>query len=245
MQVTFLGTGSAHPTGRAQTGLLVREGPLLIDCGAGVLQNVTRSDVAFTDITHILFTHRHLDHMADFLPLVQALWLSGGSELAVYGPPGVQQTIDTWIEAFDYLDDALRLKVTKITPGETITVQDKQIRTLETRHGVQTLAYRIDDRFTFSADTEPMPELAEFAAGCDTLVHECSLPDTRIDNVSEHTTPSGLARILEGCDVDRVYLTHFYPAADDHRDEMLKTIEHRFSGNVMVATDMMDVHLDE
>ena len=48
MRVTFLGTGSAMPTGeRFQTGLLLEsdEGDLLVDCGSGALHGLQRTGV--------------------------------------------------------------------------------------------------------------------------------------------------------------------------------------------------------
>ncbi|MDY7081127.1 MAG: MBL fold metallo-hydrolase, partial [Halobacteria archaeon] len=78
MKLTFLGTGSAIPWGRMQSGVLIEdEEPFLIDCGSGVLHNLERSNVKFDDVANVLFTHNHLDHVADFLPLVKADWLVG------------------------------------------------------------------------------------------------------------------------------------------------------------------------
>jgi Metal-dependent hydrolases of the beta-lactamase superfamily III len=50
MEVTFLGTGSAMPTGdRAQTGLLVThdDRTLLVDCGSGVLHRLASTDAGY------------------------------------------------------------------------------------------------------------------------------------------------------------------------------------------------------
>ena len=47
MQVTFLGTGSAMPTGsRMQTGLLLSDGrqSLLVDCGSGILHRLANTE---------------------------------------------------------------------------------------------------------------------------------------------------------------------------------------------------------
>lgn len=241
MRLRFLGTGSAYPSERAQTGLLVEDDPLLIDCGSGVMGNLVRSGVGVTDIGHVLLTHTHLDHVADLLSLVQADWLAGSGDLAVYGPPGVADTIATWLQSFDYLDEAVQIHVTEVAPEESFTVEGRRIRTLETDHGPTTLAYRIDDAFVFSGDTAPIPEMVTFSEGCDLLVHECSFPDGGSSDVSTHTTPSKLARVLEPCDVERLLLTHVYPAVEGNQAGMIETISERYSGDVAFAEDLMVV----
>ena len=56
MQVTFLGTGAAMPTGeRSQTGLLLEDpddgsDPLLVDCGSGAIHGLAATDVGYEGI---------------------------------------------------------------------------------------------------------------------------------------------------------------------------------------------------
>jgi ribonuclease BN (tRNA processing enzyme) len=80
MEVTFLGTGSAMPTGdRAQTGLLVTHDDrrLLVDCGSGVLHRLAATETGYEAVHTVLLTHLHLDHVSDLLPLLKARWLAG------------------------------------------------------------------------------------------------------------------------------------------------------------------------
>lgn len=245
MRVTILGTGSAIPSGRTQSGILVEDDPLLFDCGSGVLHNLHRSRVNFEDVGHVLLTHNHLDHISDLLPLIKADWLVGREEIEIYGPPGTQDTVDGLFDTFEYMQDRIEVGVEEVEPGESFSIEafDRRIETLETKHSVTSMAYKVDDSFIYSGDTEPIDEMSDFVDGCDVLVHECSFPD-EID-VGNHTKPSGLADVLEGVEVNEVYLTHLYPHVQGNERKMVETIEKKFDGRVLIPQDMETIEVDE
>ncbi|MDY6765150.1 MAG: MBL fold metallo-hydrolase, partial [Halobacteria archaeon] len=106
MELRFLGSGCAIPyPERVQSGILLKDDPLLFDCGSGVLHNLTRTSINFDDVGDVLLTHNHLDHVSDLLALIKADWLVGREELNVYGPPGTGDTVDGLFDAFEYLKD--------------------------------------------------------------------------------------------------------------------------------------------
>jgi len=121
MRVTFLGTGSAMPTGeRAQTGLLVTDdedgdaGALVIDCGSGTLGALARTDTGYEAADTVLLTHHHLDHVSDLLALVKARWLAGETELTVAGPAGTRALVDGLLDVFEYLRGRVDLTVREV-----------------------------------------------------------------------------------------------------------------------------------
>ncbi len=243
MNVTFLGTGSAMPTGeRFQTGILLEEAgrTVLVDCGSGVLHRLQQSGVGYEDVSTVLLTHHHLDHVADLLPLMKARWLAGEDHLEVVGPRGTKGLVDGLLEIYDYMQDRLDLQVREVVPGE-FSVADFDVSAYETRHSVPCLAYRFDDRFTFSGDSEAFAGLANFAEGSAVLAHDCSFPDD-VD-VSNHPTPEKLGRELAGHDVGRVYLTHLYPHTDGRHTEMLESIAEYYDGDVRFAEDLRTISI--
>lgn len=243
MQVSFLGTGSAMPTGsRFQSGLFVHDGEneLLIDCGSGVLHRLQQSGIGYENVSTVLLTHHHLDHVADLLPLIKARWLAGEEHLKVVGPNGTKRLLDGLLDVFEYMQDRIDLRVREVTEEEFSTA-GFQIESFETRHSTTCLAYRIEDEFTFSGDTEAFEGLANFADGSSVLVHDCSFPDD-VD-VSNHPTPSQLGAALSGADIDRVYLTHLYPHTDGRHQEMLRSISEEYDGDVRFAEDLQTIEL--
>ncbi len=244
MRVTFLGTGSAMPTGeRFQTGILVQdEGrTLLVDCGSGILHRLQQSGVGYERISTVLLTHHHLDHVADLLPLMKARWLAGEEHLEVVGPQGTKSLVDGLLSVHEYMQDKLDLQVREVHPGE-FSVAGFDVSAYETRHSLPCLAYRFDDRFTFSGDSEAFAGLANFAEGSAILVHDCSFPDD-VD-VSNHPTPETLGRELAGREIGRVYLTHLYPHTEDRHEEMLESIGAHYDGDVRFAEDLTTVSIE-
>ena len=109
MQVTFLGTGAAMPTGdRSQTGLLLADpggdsDPLLVDCGSGALGALAATDVGYEAVGSVLLTHHHLDHVSDLLPLLKARWLAGETALEIVGPDGTEALVEDLLAVHDYM----------------------------------------------------------------------------------------------------------------------------------------------
>jgi ribonuclease BN (tRNA processing enzyme) len=243
MDLTFLGTGSAMPTGeRFQTGLLLEgEKPLLVDCGSGALHSLARTEVGYEGVETLLLTHHHLDHISDVPVLMKARWLAGAETLDIYGPPGTAELIDGILGTHEYMQDRLNLSVTDLDPDDApFEIAGFEIDAMETRHSMQCLAYRFEGSgppVVFSADSEAFPGLVEFADGAAVLVHDCSFPDD-VD-VSNHPTPSQLGQALADAEaeVGRVYLTHLYPHTDGRHDEMLDSLGEHYDGDVRFAQD--------
>jgi len=259
MRLTFLGTGSAMPTGeRFQTGLLLESGSdrLLVDCGSGVLHGLARTDVGYEGVDTVLLSHHHLDHVSDLPVLMKARWLAGESDLTVAGPPGTRDLVEGLLGVHEYMQDRLDLRIRDVEPGE-FPLAGFDVAATETRHSMYCLAYRFEPdgkaasvdtdsadpppAITFSADSEAFTDLVEFADGSAVVVHDCSFPDD-VD-VDNHPTPATLGETLAdaGADVGRVYLTHLYPHTDGRREEMLASVGDRYDGDVRFARDGLSV----
>ncbi|NEU56249.1 MBL fold metallo-hydrolase [Halorussus sp. MSC15.2] len=247
MQVTFLGTGSAMPTGeRYQTGLVVEDEEadrrVLVDCGSGILHRLQQSGAGYENVSTVLLTHHHLDHVADLLPLLKARWLAGEEHLEVVGPSGTKSLVDDLLDVHDYLKGRVDLQVREVGAHE-FEVAGFDVEGYETRHSLPCLAYRFGDSFTYSGDSEAFTGLANFADGCDVLAHDCSFPDD-VD-VDNHPTPTQLGEALAASETDigRVFLTHLYPHTEGRHEEMLKSIEAVYDGDVRFADDLRTVEL--
>jgi len=244
MQVTFLGTGSAMPTGkRFQTGILLDgddAGPLLVDCGSGVLHGLAGTDVGYEGASTVLLTHHHLDHVSDLPVLMKARWLAGETDLEIVGPPGTPDLVEGLLGVHEYMQDRLDLTLRAVDPG-SFSVAGFDVEAVETIHSLYCLAYRFTEAggdgpaFTFSADTEASEDIADLADGSAVLAHDCSFPD-EVD-VDNHPTPSQLGEVLAGRDIGRVYLTHLYPHTEGKHSEMLDSLEAHYDGDVRFARD--------
>jgi ribonuclease BN (tRNA processing enzyme) len=251
MEITFLGTGVAIPErGRVQSGVLVRleEKPLLIDCGSGVLNRFTQTEVSHTEVDTVLLSHLHLDHVADLVCLLKANWLRGKTDMKVYGPEGTEEWFSRVLSAYEYIQDEVDVDIIELLPGKEFTPEgfDCEISCIAGVHSVPTLAYRVtaeDGEFVYSGDTEPCREIIDLAAEADLLIHECSFPPgTKVTN---HTTPSTLAEILDEYEqeIGSICLTHFYPDMRGHEREAVHRLKGYFGGEVILAEDLMKLEL--
>jgi len=252
MRLTFLGTGSAMPTGsRAQSGTLLQsdDGALLVDCGSGVLDALARTDPGYEGVDAVLLTHHHLDHVSDLDVLMKARWLAGETDLTVAGPPGTARLVEDLLSVHEYMQDRLDLRLVDIeTP--TVSLAGFDAEWLETRHSMQCYAYRLTPSaggptVALSGDSEAFTDLVEFADGAAVFVHDCSFPDD-VD-VSNHPTPTSLGRTLAEADAElgRVYLTHLYPHTEGRHEEMLSSLGDHYDGDVRFAEDGLSMTVEE
>ena len=247
MRVTFLGTGSAMPTGdRFQTGIVVADGGdrLLIDCGSGVLHRLQSDGPGYEAIDTVLLTHHHLDHVSDLMPLLKARWLAGEEELTVAGPAGTEALLEGLLDVHEYMHDRIDLTVRELDAGAA-TVGGFELEARWTEHSLPCLAYRFGDRFAFSGDSEAFAGLAEFVDGTAVVAHDCSFPDEI--EVSNHATPAELGETLAAADVDvgRLYLTHRYPHTDGKEEAMLASLTERYDVDARMAEDGLSVTIDQ
>ena len=166
MQVTFLGTGAAMPTGdRSQTGLLLADpggdaDPLLVDCGSGALGALAATDVGYEAVGSVLLTHHHLDHVSDLLALLKARWLAGETALEIVGPDGTEALVEDLLAVHDYMQGRFELTYREVDPGSFAVA--------ELADGSALLAHDCSFPDGIDVDNHPTPtQLGEVLAGRD------------------------------------------------------------------------------
>ncbi|VVB70781.1 Ribonuclease Z [uncultured archaeon] len=245
LKVTLLGTGVGIPQpGRSQAAVLLEsELPLLFDCGAGTLLRLEQAGMGLEALDTVVLTHLHLDHVSDLLALANARYLSGLPGLDVWGPEGTEVFIKIAQSVYPNLDK-MQVSVHELLPMDSFSVKGFDLFAEEARHSITSLAFRIEamDRVVvYSGDTEACTRVAALAAGADLLIHECSFPEPF--DVTNHSTPRKLGNLLCGVAIKRVVLTHLYPQAQEHEDEMESLVAELSGVPTVVGWDMMNVIL--
>jgi ribonuclease BN (tRNA processing enzyme) len=75
--------------------------------------------------------------------------------------------------------------------------------------------------------------LADWAAGCDLLLAECSLPDGMA--IGGHLTPRQAGAIAARARTRRLVLTHFYPPVESV--DIAAEVAELYAGPLVLATD--------
>ena len=243
MEIQLLGTGGALPPPKhAQTGIIFElDQKLLVDCGSGILLRLSDAKIDVGELNTILISHFHLDHMSELFPIITARWLSGHSHTQVLGPVGLKDLVQLHLDSNQYLKDHVTLDVVEIQPDQQFEAAGFQIEAMATVHWIPTLAFKFNKKVVFSADTEAIPEMAEFAKDCAIVIHECSFPDGM--DAPFHTRPNELGELFKHTQIEKLVLTHFYPEVVGREREMVDSIKKNFAGEVVWGEDLMSLKL--
>ena len=246
MEVTVVGTGTVVPRlSRRQSCVVVQAGGemLVFDLGSGAVRGMLHAGLDPFATDRIFFTHFHPDHTVDVVPLLFAM--NYGSEekrirpLAISGPDPFQSFWDSITEVWgewmlgDYPLDISELPHECPSPLE---LSGCRLSWAPAEHRPESIAYRLesdDKAFVYTGDTEYSASVVELARGTHTLLIECSFPDDA--PLPGHLTPASVARIASEAGVEKVVLTHVYPAADGL--DLLEEVGRGYSGEVIVAGD--------
>src|SRR5690349_9692629 len=94
-RVILLGTGGGPRPRRensAPAQVIVCDGTAyVVDCGDGVARQLAFAGVPLASIRHILITHHHSDHNADYGNLIWLAWAAGLKDrVDTWGPPPLE-----------------------------------------------------------------------------------------------------------------------------------------------------------
>jgi ribonuclease Z len=200
LSVLLCGTGSPLPDktrGGPCTLIAAGDKYYLVDTGLDTARDLILWRVPLQNIAGVLLTHFHSDHIGDLGEVRLQTWVAGRkTQLAVYGPPGVERVVNGFNEAYA-LDDGYRTKhhgaallppdIAAMTPHAVMpgTVLDQdglKITAFTVHHDPATPAYgyRFDyagRSIVVSGDTAPDENLARAAKGADVLIHEGLSPE--------------------------------------------------------------------
>ena len=246
MRLTTVGTGTAAPVSdRVQAGHLVECGGvrMLLDCGSGVAFRLAALGVDWGTITHLAITHFHADHVLD-VPTLLTAWRYGmlpprSAPLEIIGPVGTQTLVDRLTEALDisWREYGFPVTIHELAAGERVTVGESVA--LESRsvpHTPESVAYLIEGpghRLVYTGDTGYDEGLARWAAGCDLLLCECSLPAAMA--IPTHLTPEQVGAMAKIASPGLLALTHMYPPLE--KVDVPAAIAAHHEGPVVVCHD--------
>jgi ribonuclease Z len=271
MDVVLLGTGSPLPDPhRAGPATLVRAGAVtfLVDCGRGVLQRLGAAGSGPAQLTAVLLTHLHSDHITDLNDVITSKWVMSfaPTALRVIGPPRTQEVVDG-IRASLQPDVEYRLAhhedltwepivdVTHVSDGVVFDELDVRVLAAPTDHRPvhPTNGYRIEHggrSVVIAGDTVPCEGLDRLCAGADALVHTVirddliqNVPAQRIRDILDyHSSVADAARTAARGGVRTLVLTHYVPAlVPGDEDEWRALAAEHFDGRIELGDDLHTV----
>jgi ribonuclease BN (tRNA processing enzyme) len=216
---------------------------MLLDFGSGVSIRLAQLGIEWTSITHVALTHFHADHVLD-VPTMLVAWRYGtlparSAPLDIIGPPGTVQLVERMSEALgiSFREYGFPVNIREMAAGERIVVdEDFAIESRSVPHTPESVAYLIEAaqrRIVYTGDTGFDEGLARWAAGCDVLLSECSLPESMA--IPTHLTPQQVGAIAAIAQPALLALTHQYPPLE--QVDVPAAIAAHHAGPVVVCHD--------
>ena len=246
MRLVTVGTGAAAPSPRRVcAGHLVtaRDVRLLMDCGSGVVHRMAALRLDWSAITHVALTHFDTDHVSDLATLLVAFRYGQlpprSAPCTILGPPGTAALLDRLAGALwdKLLAPGYPLAVREIESGEQVELgEGVTLAAQKVPHTEESVGYAVAAdgvRLVYTGDTGYDEGVAAWAAGCDLLLTECSLPDAM--SIPSHLTPAQAGRLARLARARRLVLTHFYPPVE--RIDVRAAVAAEYDGTVDLASD--------
>jgi ribonuclease Z len=269
MELTLLGTGNPLPDPhRAGAATLVRAGglTLLVDAGRGVTMRLAAAGAFPPQLSAVLLTHLHSDHICDLNDVFTTRWvmaLADPGPLPIVGPPGTAGVV-AGMQAMLEPDVRYRLAhhpdlhqpptadVQEATAGVVLEHDGVRVVAAGTDHRPvePTLGYRIEHggaAIVLGGDSVPCAGLDELCAGADVYVQTVLREDLiraigvprLLDTIDYHSSVAQAAQTAARAGIRTLVLTHQVPTPASGSDEEWRALaaEH-FDGDIVVGHDL-------
>jgi ribonuclease Z len=273
IEMTLLGTGSPLPDPhRAGPATLVRAGAttFLVDAGRGVVMRAAAAGSGANQLTAVLLTHLHSDHITDLGDLITTRWITtfDRSPLVVVGPPGTREVVAAILDSLTAdigyrtthhadLDGPPPVEVREVAPGVIWDDGDVVVRVGATDHRPvePTIAFRIEyvgASVVVAGDTVPCTTLDDLCAGADALVITAlrrdlleSIPLPRLQDILDyHSSVEDAAMTAQRAGVSTLVLTHYVPALVPGTEGEWRAVAARhFDGRIELGDDLHHVEI--
>lgn len=245
-KVIILGSSNALPTTEHENTHMVvvgKERMALVDCVSNPILRLEQAGLDFNDLTDIIITHFHPDHVSGLPLLLMDMWLMGRRKpVNIYG---LHYTLDrveslmasySWAEWPDFFPVAF-YRLPKTENATILDCPDFKITCSPVRHLIPTIGLRFEFHpankvLAYSCDTEPCEQVVDLAEGADVLIHEAA------GDFLGHSTAAQAAEIASQAEVSALYLIH-YPTGRFAGGDLVAEARQKYQGPVALAEDFM------
>jgi ribonuclease BN (tRNA processing enzyme) len=261
--VQILGSGApGFVKDRANTSYLLWAGnqaKILIDAGGGAYVRFGQAGAKFSDLSMILVSHLHPDHVSDLPGVLWSGRMTRNDTLPIIGPSGdeaapsfsdfLTRLFDPKTGAFEVLASVvapgpgvkLAPTVIDVTKAEPSTVFDRdgiKVTALGIPHGnLPTLAYRVETQgktVVFSSDQNGTnPRFVDFAKGANLLIMHLAIGVGA--NNPNQALPNVVGRIAQDARPGRLVLSHI---ANFDLDAAVADVRRNYTGPLTVGADL-------
>ena len=250
-KVIILGSSNAIPTTDHENTHMVivgEERTVLVDCVSNPILRLQRANVDFNDLTDVIVTHFHPDHVSGLPLLLMDMWLMGRRKpINIYGLHHTLDRVEALMTAYGWAEwpDFFPVAFHRLPAQEMTTVIDSRdfhVYSSPVRHLLPTIGLRFEFNSThksmaYSCDTEPCAQVIQLAAGVDVLIHESAGASRG------HSSAGQAGEVARQAEAGRLLLIH-YPTGKFASGDPIAEAHQRFPGDVTMAEDFMALDFD-
>ena len=263
--VQVLGSGApGFVKDRANTSYLLwigNQAKILVDAGGGAYVRFGQSGAKFSDLSMILVSHLHPDHVSDLPGVLWSGRTTRSDTLPIVGPSGNEaapsfstflgRSFDDKSGSFQVLSSImpgaagpgvkLDASVVDVTKPDATTVFDRggiKVTAMGIPHGnLPTLAYRVETQgktIVFSSDQNGTnPRFPDFARGANLLVMHLAIGVGA--NNPNQALPDVVGRVAQSTNPGRLVLSHI---ANFDLDAAVADVKKGYTGPLTIGADL-------
>lgn len=249
-KVIILGSSNAVPSKDHENTHLViigNERTILVDCVSNPVVRLEQAGVDFNDLTDIVITHFHPDHVSGVPLLLMDMWLMGRTKpLNIYGLHYTLDRLEGLMGFYGWAEwpNFFSVGFFRLPESELAFVMDCnefKVFSSPVHHMIPTIGLRIECKvpskiLAYSCDTEPCEQTVHLADGADILIHEAA------GAVYGHSSAEQAGEIATQAEVGKLYLIH-YPTGRFANGNLVEEAAKTYRGEIILATDFMTIDL--
>jgi len=253
-KLVILGSASAVPDAEHENSHMVLQGErssVLIDCVGRPLVRLQQAGIDPAEISDIILTHFHPDHVAALPGFLMSVWLLGRTApMRIYGPHHCLQRVEDLMMAYHWDEWAGFFPVAfhHLPERQGVHVLDSadfHITAAPVKHFVPTIGLRVVVKdtgfvFAYSSDTVPTDSMVQLANQADLLIHEATG-----DDPLGHSSAAQAGGVASRAGARRLGLIH-YNVWNRTREQLQQLVEDAtstFEGEVFLCEDLQAIEL--
>jgi ribonuclease Z len=249
-RIIVLGSGHAVPDlEHENTHLIAAEGDhvIMIDCASNPVLQLARAGIQLDQVSDIILTHFHPDHVSGTPLLILSMWLTGRKKnLNIYGLVETLSRMKVLMGLYDWekWPDVFPIQFIEVEHQElaqVISTPSLSVFASTVKHLIPTIGLRLEfiqesRVVAYSCDTEPCLEVVHLAQNADILFHEAT------GATLGHSSALQAVDIAKQAGAKKLYLIH-YSARGEELEILLQQAKQKFDGPVELATDFQMIDL--
>lgn len=256
MIVTILGSCANQTATREATSLLVEDPEegniILVDTGPGIVAALERCGRRASDVSTVLLTHSHADHVAGFAYFVWqrhferiGMPASAGA-LRVLGLEDVlgfaQESVARCYGEGSFPFRIAYEPILSTIDSRAVNVGRMVLTACRTHHTTPSIGVRVQcgsESVSISADTLPVESFGVLSEGADIMFHEGMWPEEyrALADKAMHSTARDAGAVARKAKVRQLVLLHIFPKCIGREGELVREAAEEYKGPISVPCD--------